>query len=161
LGREVRTIATVPATAGSDLHLTLDVELQAIATAALGENRGAVVALDPTNGEILALVSTPSFDPNLFVRGLDHKTYTDLRQSPSRPLFNRSLQGQYPPASTVKPIIGLAGLASLKMNHQQKVFCPGWYQLNGNGRLYRDWKEHGHGWTDFETAIRESCDIFY
>src|SRR5207302_11244506 len=97
-GREIRTMSLYPATNGSDLHLTLDLSLQEAATKALGENRGAVVALDPNNGEILALVSTPSFDPNQFVRGLDHTTYNTLRQAPARPLFNRAIQGQYPSA---------------------------------------------------------------
>ncbi len=161
LGREVRALSTIPATSGADLHLTIDVDLQQIATQALGENRGAIVVIDPNNGEILALASTPTFDPNQFVRGLDHKSYQALRLAPDRPLFNRAIQGQYPPASTVKPIVALAGLSTQKITTGQKVFDPGWYQLNGVGRLYRDWQEKGHGWTDLEKSIRESCDIYY
>jgi penicillin-binding protein 2 len=161
LGREVRAMSTIPANAGQDLHLTIDVNLQQIATEALGENRGAIVVIDPNNGEILALASTPSFDPNLFVRGLDQQSYQSLRQAADRPLFNRAIQGQYPPASTIKPIVALAGLSTQKINPQQKVFDPGWYQLNGAGRFYRDWQKEGHGWTDLEKSIRESCDIYY
>ncbi len=161
LGREVRSLATMPATAGTDLHLTIDIDLQRIATEALGENKGAVVVIDPNNGEVLALASTPSFDPNLFVRGLDNFTYNSLRNAPQRPLFNRAIQGQYPPGSTVKPIVALAGLSTEKVTPAQKVFDPGWYQLNGAGRFYRDWQEKGHGWTDLEKSIRESCDIYY
>lgn len=161
MGRAIRTIATHPATNGQDLHLTLDLALQATATQALGENRGAIVALDPNNGAILAMVSTPNFDPNLFVKGLDNQTYQTLRTTPSRPLFNRAIQGQYPPGSTVKPIVGLAGLETQKMLPQYKLFDEGFYQIKGNERLYRDWKRQGHGWTDFEKAMRESCDVYY
>lgn len=160
-GREVRVLASYPATNGTDLHLTIDLALQRAATKALGANRGAVVALDPRNGEILAIVSTPSFDPNLFVRGLDKETYNQLRQESGRPLFNRTIQGQYPPASTIKPIVGLAGLATQKINHQFSIFDPGFYQIKGAGRAYRDWQEKGHGWTDLEKSIRESCDVYY
>lgn len=110
LGREIRALYSHPCTAGQDLHLTLDLPLQQAAMAALGEERGAVIVMNPKNGEILAMVSAPSFDPNLFVKGLDNTTYQQLRQAPDRPLFNRAIQGQYPPASTVKPTVGLAGL---------------------------------------------------
>lgn len=161
LGREVRVMSTFPATGGSDLHLTLDIDLQRFVTNALGTNKGAVVVLVPETGEILAMVSTPSFDPNQFVRGLNSATYLALRQASDRPLFNRALQGQYPPASTIKPLVALAGLDTQTMQANQRVYDPGWYQLNGVGRLYRDWQKQGHGWTDLEKSIRESCDIYY
>jgi penicillin-binding protein 2 len=161
LGREIRPVATYPATPGSDLQLTLDVDLQMIATQALGENRGAIVALDPTNGEILALVSLPSYDPNTFVRGLNQSDYTHLMQASGRPLFNRTLQGLYPPASTIKPIVGMAGLVTNLIDSQTRIFDPGWFKLKNSTRQYRDWKEKGHGWTDLEASLRESCDIFY
>lgn len=161
LGREVRVISTYPAISGADLHLTLDLELQKAARKALGENRGAVIALDPNNGEILAFVSTPSFDPNLFVRGLDNASYEALARSPDRPLFNRIIQGQYPPASTVKPILALAGIETQQISPQQKIFCHGSFQLKGNSRVYNDMKRDGHGWTTVEKSIRESCDVFY
>lgn len=161
LGREVRALSTFPATAGTDLHLSIDIDLQIAIAKAMGENRGAVVAIDPKNGEILAMVSAPSFDPNHFVRGIDNASYNALRSAPSRPLFNRAIQGQYPPASTIKPIVGLAGVATGKVDINHKLFDPGFYQLGGQGRLYRDWVKHGHGWTDLEKSIRESCDIYY
>lgn len=161
LGREIRSVASYPATAGADLHLTLDVDLQEVATAALGENRGAIVALDPNNGEILALVSMPSYDPNAFVRGLNQATYSSLRDAAGRPLFNRTLQGLYPPASTIKPIVGMAGLVTNQINVETKIFDPGWFQLKNSSRQYRDWQKEGHGWTNLEKSLRESCDIFY
>lgn len=161
LGREIRAISTTPATAGNDLHLTLDIELQQIAAKILGENRGAIVALDPRNGAILALVSTPSYDPNIFVHGLNQSTYSALRDSPNRPLFNRTLQGLYPPASTVKPLLALAGLVTEQIDKETKIFDPGFFQIKNSTRLYRDWQKEGHGWTDLEKSIRESCDIFY
>ncbi|MFI4937257.1 MAG: penicillin-binding protein 2 [Candidatus Berkiellales bacterium] len=161
LGREVRVMATYPAINGVDLHLSLDLNLQMVAKEAMGENSGAVIALDPTNGEILAMVSQPTFDPNLFVRGIDKQSYQTLKDAPARPLFNRAIQGQYPPASTIKPIFALAGLETQKITLEQRIFDPGWYQLKGQDRLYRDWQKHGHGWTDLEKSIRESCDIYY
>lgn len=161
LGREIRALYTHPSIAGQDLHLTLDLPLQQAAMAAMGEERGAIIVINPKNGAILAMVSTPSFDPNLFVKGLDNTTYQQLRQAPDRPLFNRAIQGQYPPASTIKPTVALAGLMQGKISSQDRIFDPGWYQLNGAGRLYRDWVERGHGFTDLEKAIRESCDTYF
>lgn len=161
LGRSIRVVDTYPETPGTDLHLTLDMDLQETAARALGNNRGAVVAIDPRNGEILALLSAPSYDPNLFVRGLNHSAYHQLSQAPGRPLFNRTLQGLYPPASTIKPVIGMAGLVTEQITEETKIFDPGFFQLKHNIRLYRDWKKEGHGWTDLEKSLRESCDIFY
>ena len=161
LGREIRSVATYPAESGQDLHLTLDIDLQLLAFEILGENKGAIVALDPRNGEILALASTPSFDPNIFVRGINQSDYTALRDAPGRPLFNRTLQGLYPPASTIKPLLGLAGLVTEQIDNQSRIFDPGFFQLKNSSRLYRDWQKEGHGWTDLEKSIRESCDIFY
>lgn len=160
-GREVRTMNTIAAVAGEDIHLTLDADLQQQVTKILQGKKGAIIVVNPQNGEILSMVSMPSFDPNLFVRGLNQETYQLLRDAPERPLFNRTIQGQYPPASTIKPIVGLAGLTAQKVTLNQKVFDPGFYQLNGVGRHYRDWMHQGHGWTDFEKSIRESCDIYY
>jgi penicillin-binding protein 2 len=161
LGREVRVMSISPATAGQDLHLTLDMDLQEAATGFLTGRRGAIVALDPRNGEILAFVSAPSFDPNAFVQGLDAKTYQSLIQAPERPLYNRVIQGQYPPASTVKPLVALSALAAKRISPKDKIFDPGWYQLGGRGRQYRDWVKKGHGVTDMEKSIRESCDVYY
>lgn len=161
MGREIRTLYTHPCVAGKDLHLTIDLPLQQAALAALGEERGAIVVMNPLNGDILAMVSAPSFDPNLFVKGLDNATYQQLRQAPDRPLFNRAIQGQYPPASTIKPVVALAGLMQDKITPQDRIFDPGWYQLNGAGRHYRDWAKKGHGVTDLEKALRESCDTYF
>lgn len=161
LGREIRAVSTIPATAGNDLHLTLDADLQQIAHDMLGDNRGAIVALDPRNGAILALVSTPSYDPNVFVRGINQTAYSALRDAPSRPLFNRTLQGLYPPASTVKPLVGLAGLVTEQIEKDTTIFDPGFFQIKNSTRPYRDWQKEGHGWTNLEKSIRESCDVFY
>jgi penicillin-binding protein 2 len=161
LGREIRSVATYPAASGNDLHLTLDIDLQQIAYEILGDNRGAIVALDPKTGGILALASTPSYDPNTFVRGLNQAEYAALRDAPSRPLFNRPLQGLYPPASTVKPLLGLAGLITEQVTKDSRIFDPGYFQLKNSSRQYRDWQKEGHGWTDLEKSIRESCDIYY
>ncbi len=146
---------------GATLILNLDIQLQQIAAQEFGDNNGALVALDPRNGAVLALVSMPGYDPNLFVNGLDSKTYRQLSGSPERPLFNRALQGQYAPGSTVKPFIGLAGLELGTVNGQQELKCPGWYMLEGDDRRYRDWKKIGHGEVDLAQAIVESCDVYF
>ncbi len=161
LGREVRVISINPGTPGVDLNLTIDLNLQQAATGFLTDRHGAIVALDPQNGEILAFVSAPSFDPNSFVQGLDSKSYQALIQAPDRPLYNRVIQGQYPPASTVKPLVALSALAAKRVNPKDKIFDPGWYQIGGRGRQYRDWVKKGHGSTDLEKSIRESCDVYY
>ncbi len=161
LGRTIRTIKRVPAVAGENLYLTIDAHLQRVATEALGDHSGAVVAIDPENGDVLVDVSLPSFDPNLFVTGIDHKSYAALRDSPDRPLFNRAINGQYPPGSTLKPFIGLAGLANDKVRINTASFCPGWFSLPGDDHKYRDWKKWGHGRTTLEKAIVESCDVYF
>jgi len=161
MGREIRVLASYPATNGKDLHLTIDLPLQTLATSLMKNKRGAIVVIAPKSGEILALVSSPSFDPNPFVRGIDTQSYRRLQQTSERPLFNRAIQGQYPPASTIKPILGLAGLANKTINAEHKIFDPGYFQLQDSTRLYRDWKPQGHGWTNLNKAIRESCDTYF
>ncbi len=161
LGRVLRVIKENKSLPGQNLILTIDAQLQEEAEKALGENRGAVVALDPRTGDVLALASTPTYDSNLFVAGLDAKTYGELQQSLDQPLFNRALRGQYPPGSTIKPFIGLAGLEYNKIGTQNKTFCPGWYSLRGDTHRYRDWKRAGHGATDLRKAIAQSCDVFF
>ncbi len=161
LGRRIREAAHIAPTSGRNLHLALDARLQQVAEQALEGRRGAVVALDPDSGDVLAFVSTPSYDPNLFVTGIDARTFNELQNSPDRPLFNRALNGQYPPGSTVKPLIGLAGLESGKVRINTTTFCPGWYSLEGDSHRYRDWRELGHGPTDLEKAIVESCDVYF
>ncbi|MFT5720695.1 MAG: penicillin-binding protein 2 [Motiliproteus sp.] len=146
---------------GRDLILYLDLELQRAAEQALGDNRGAVVALDPNTGGVLALVSTPGYDPNAFVSGISNHDYQALRQDKDLPLFNRALRGRYPPASTIKPFLGLAAIDSGTIGLGHKVWDPGWYQLTKGGRFYRDWKRYGHGWVTLRDAIAESCDVFF
>ena len=146
---------------GQTLYLNLDSRLQLAAQQAFGEENGALVAIDPRSGAVLALVSMPSYDPNLFVNGLDSATYRALRDSPNRPLFNRALQGQYPPGSTIKPFMGLAGLELNVTEPQREVNCPGWYMLKNDDRRYRDWKKGGHGEVDLDRAIVESCDVYF
>ena len=159
-GRALRILARTPPQPGKNLYLNLDIRLQAAANKALGKRKGAIVAIEPKSGAILAMISKPSYDPNLFVNGIDPDTYSELRDSPSKPLFNRALRGQYPPGSTVKPFIGLAGLEyGFGKNHT--VFCPGWFSLQGDDHRYRDWKKWGHGTMDLEKAITQSCDVYF
>ena len=160
-GRILRVLERTLPTPGKNLFLNLDVRLQQVAEQALGEESGALVALDPRNGAVLALGSTPTYDPNLFVNGLDSKTFKELRDSPDRPLFNRALRGQYPPGSTIKPFLGLAGLELAEVRQSTALNCPGWYMQQGDPRRYRDWKKHGHGKTDLAKAIIESCDVYF
>ena len=159
-GRIIRTLDYTPPVPGKDLHLTLDIELQMIAKRALSGNRGAVVAMDPRTGDILAMYSNPSYDGNLFVHGISSKNYNKLLNSTDLPLINRSVQG-YPPASTVKPFLALTGLEEQVITPDSKVWDPGWYQLKGLPNKYRDWKKWGHGWVDLTKAIEQSCNIYF
>jgi len=159
-GRVLRVLKQRNPQPGKDLILTIDSRLQQLAEQTLGENRGAIVALNPNNGDVLAFVSTPTYDPNLFVMGIDKTSYARLQQS-DRPLFNRALRGQYPPGSTIKPFMGLAGLEYNKTDKNAKIFCPGWFSLRGDSHKYRDWKKTGHGHVNLNEAISESCDVFF
>ena len=160
-GRAVRVVSYTPSVPGSDLYLSIDVKLQAAAEQALGKSNGAVVAIDPSNGEVLALVSRPSYDPNLFVGGIDPDQYEKLQDDSSQPLFNRALRGQYPPGSTVKPFLGLAALNYHVINPFADLMCPGYFYLPSNPNPYRDWKAGGHGETNLVKAIAESCDVYF
>lgn len=161
-GRVLRILEDIAPEPGQDLQLHLDVDLQQTALASLGDRRGSVVALDVETGGILAMASTPSYDPNLFVTGISYANYRALNESLDLPLFNRSIQGQYPPGSTVKPMLGLAGLHSGDTTVHKTVYDPGFYQLKGEERLYRDWKRRGHGTrVDLMQAIKESCDTYF
>lgn len=160
-GRTLRVLSEKPPIPGNNLHLTIDSKLQKIAEQAFGELTGSVVAIDPRNGEVLAMVSMPTFDPNLFVNGISYKNYNGLRDSIHRPLFNRALSGQYPPGSTTKPFFGLAGLEERTVSRQSKVFCRGFYRLPNDERKYRDWKKQGHGHMDLKAAITQSCDVYF
>lgn len=159
-GRIVRTLDYTPPIPGKDLTLSLDIELQMIAKRALTGKRGAIVAMDPRSGEVLAMYSNPSYDGNLFVHGISSKSYNKLRNSKDSPFLNRSLRG-YPPASTVKPFLALTGLEEDIVTPDTKIWDPGWYQLEGLPNKYRDWKKWGHGWVDLTTAIEQSCNIYF
>ncbi len=160
-GRAIRTVSYTPSVPGSDLYLSIDTKLQAAAEQALGKSNGAIVAIDPNTGEVLALVSRPSYDPNLFVGGIDTDEYDKLQGDPSQPLFNRALRGQYPPGSTVKPFLGLAALNYHVINPFTDLMCPGYFYLPGNPNPYRDWRAGGHGETNMVKAIAESCDVYF
>lgn len=160
-GRRLRTLSLTPGESGQDLVLTLDSRLQRAARDALGDESGSIVAMDPRTGEVLAMVSTPAFDPNLFVNGISFKNYGALRDNPERPLFNRSIKGRYPPGSTVKPVMALAGLDAGIMKAEDRMFAGSYYQLANDPRKYRDWKKTGHGWVNMDTAIAQSCDVYF
>lgn len=161
LGRVIRILENQPPVPGKDIHLHIDAQLQAITTKAFGDKNGAAVAINPNTGGILALVSKPGYDPNLFVEGISSTAYNALQQSDDNPLFDRALRGQYPPGSTAKPFIGLAGLETNTITFNKKKFCPGFFQLPKHEHKYRDWKKHGHGLTDMEKSIEQSCDVYY
>jgi len=160
-GRTLRVLSETPPVQGNNLHLTIDSRLQKVAEEAFAGQSGAAVAIDPNNGEILALVSMPIFDPNLFVNGISFDNYHALRDSHRRPLFNRALSGQYPPGSTTKPFYGLLGLESAISTPEQRVYCIGYYKLPNEERRYRDWKKQGHGHMDLDGAITQSCDVYF
>ena len=146
---------------GANVYLSLDLDLQRLATEALRGKRGAIVALDPWSGEILALVSAPSFDPNLFAVGMTIAQYSDLRDNPDRPLFNRAVSGTYPPGSTIKPMLALAALETGATNLTRKSICMGYFTLPDSEHRYRDWKPGGHGAVDIHDAIEQSCDVYF
>lgn len=160
-GRAVRTLSIEAPTPGQDIVLELDLELQRKAAELLGEQRGSIILMDATTGGILSMTSTPSYDPNWFVNGISVKQYQSLLNSTQSPLLNRVTQGAYPPASTVKPQIGLLGLEDGTITEKTRIWDPGWFEIKGVDRRYRDWLAWGHGWVDVETAITESCDTFY
>lgn len=160
-GRVLRTLNIEPPIPGNDLTLSLDIDLQKTAQQALKGFRGAVVAMDPRDGGILAFYSNPSYDPNLFVHGISSKDYDPLIQSKDRPLINRATQGQYAPASTAKPFMGLLGLDAGVVTEHTKIRDPGFYQIPKVTRKYRDWTKYGHGDVDIYMSIERSCDIYY
>ena len=160
-GRVLRVLESQAPRSGRDLHLYLDIDLQQAAAAALGDNRGSVVAIDPRTGGVLAMVSSPTFDPNPFVGGIGVEEYSNLRDDPDHPLFNRAVRGQYPPGSTVKPFIGLGGLVMGTATFSQSKYCPGSYQLPGHSHKYRDWRRGGHGTVGMKQAIVQSCDVYF
>jgi penicillin-binding protein 2 len=160
-GRAVRTLSRTQPTSGNNLKLALDIRLQQAAETAFGAHRGALVALDPSTGEVLAFVSKPGFDPNLFVDGIDPASWDALNDSPDKPLLNRPLRGAYPPGSTIKPFLALSALTSGKRTAAQVIFDPGFYQIAGSTHRFRDDKPEGHGYVDMTKSIIVSCDTYY
>jgi penicillin-binding protein 2 len=159
-GRALRTVGRVPAVPGADLRLSIDLDLQKAMVAAFGEMEGSAVAVDPRTGEVLAMVSLPSFDPNLFVNGISHADYKALTENPSRPQFNRNVLGGGAPGSTVKPMVALAGLDSGLRTPEDEVFSTGEFHIPGQRRGYRD-AHGGAGWTDLRDSIAESVNFYY
>ena len=160
-GRVMRVLRHTDAIAGKSIVLSLDIKLQEAAEEALGDRRGSIIALDPKTGEVLAMVSKPSFDPNLFVTGISSRDYSGLRDSIDKPLFNRALRGLYAPGSTIKPEVAIAGLDSGVISASTRVFDPGYFQLPNVDHKYRNWNHSGDGWVDLNAAIMRSNDTYF
>lgn len=160
-GKTQETVSEQAPIGGQDLFLGLDINLQTKAEQLLNGERGAIVAIDPSNGEVLALASVPMFDPNLFINGISRKDYTALNEDPDRPLFNRVLQGTYPPGSTIKPMVGVAGLKDGAITPGKRVYDPGFFRLSGQKHVFRCWNKRGHGSVDLKYAIAQSCDTYF
>ena len=160
-GRIVDTKIITPSVAGLDIYLNIDIELQLKAESLLGDSRGVIALINVRDGSILSLVSTPSFDPNWFVNGISIERYSALSNNQNLPLFDRSIKGLYPPGSTIKPMVALAGLELNNITVKHSTFCPGYYKLNNYSRKFNDWKRSGHGQMDVIEAIAQSCDVFF
>ncbi len=160
-GRTIQTLSRQAPISGDKITLTLDSRLQTRIHHALHGKEGAVAVLDVTNGDVLALVSTPSYNPNQFVHGMTHKEYDTLVNAPKKPLFHRAIRGLYPPASTIKPFVALAGVEKGIVDEHTTVYDPGWYRLPGVSHLYRDWKRGGHGVVNLKRALTVSCDTYF
>ncbi len=158
-GREMQVIAARPPRPGSNLILTLDLHLQQLAERLLEQHTGSIIALDPRSGQILALASSPAFDPNIFAMRLSTADWTALTSSPKYPLHNRALQGQYPPGSIFKIVVALAALEEGVITSRTTKFCPGHYVYGR--RTYRDWKRGGHGLVNLRQALTQSCDVYF
>ena len=161
LGDQVGQLRSRAPRAGHDLRLTLDIELQRVAEEAMAGRRGAVVALDPSSGDVLVFASLPGFDPNGFARGISRRDYLALTEDPDQPLFNRVLSGTYPPGSTIKPFMALAGLEYDVVAPENTVYCPGHFSLPNSRHRFRDWKRQGHGTVDMHNAVMQSCDVYF
>lgn len=160
-GRAIRMLSRTPPESGNTLVLSIDAKLQEIAEQAFGNYRGALVAIDPNNGEVLAFISKPGYDPSLFIDGIDTQSWDELNNSPDVPLNNRALRGQYPPGSTIKPFMALAGLYYNTRSPSYTISDPGYFNLPGSSHQYRDWKQGGHGTVDMFKSIVVSCDTYY
>jgi penicillin-binding protein 2 len=162
-GRIVRILQYTPPVPGEDLHLSIDVKLQKAAEDALGDYEGSVIAINPKNGEVLAFVSNPRYDPNPFVTGISQKDYSVLREDPARPLYNRALRGLYPAGSTVKPFYGIELLDGGYTTERETIYDNGFFHLPGSSHVFKDWNYYkgGHGTTNLRKAIVESCDVYF
>lgn len=167
-GRRVETLGRGPVelqrkepVAGNDLYLTIDQRVQQVAEESLRGQRASAVAIDPANGDVIAFVSTPAFDPNLFARGLSRKEYLGLTEDPRRPMYDRALRGTYPPGSTVKPLMAMAALEAGVIAPHETRFCRGAWRMPGVSRPWRDWKREGHGTVDLKKALATSCDVYF
>lgn len=160
-GRIIRVLERTPPEPGKNIYLTLDLSLQTVALSLMQGRKGSIVAMNPDNGDILALVSSPAYDPNPFVNGIDSKSYKVLLSSRDTPLINRALSGKYPPGSTIKPFLAIAALMFGVRDVDEKTWCKGWYTLKGQDHRYRDWKKGGHGHVDLNYAIMQSCDVYF
>jgi penicillin-binding protein 2 len=161
VGGEKPDLRVVRPVAGHDLELSLDIELQEAAEQAMADRRGAVVALDPWSGDLLVLASMPTYDPNKFARGISAPEYRALTGDLDQPLFDRALRGTYPPGSTIKPLMALAGLEAGVIAPDDTRFCRGYFTLPNSSHRYRDWKKGGHGTVDMKEAIMTSCDVYF
>ncbi len=160
-GRAVRLLSRTSPVSGNTLVLSIDAKLQEVAEEAFGDYRGALVAIDPATGEVLAFVSRPGYDPTLFIDGIDPQSWDELNNSPDHPLNNRALRGQYPSGSTIKPFMALAGLNYNIRSPSRSISDPGFFTLPGSSHQYRDWKAGGHGTVDLFKSIVVSCDTYY
>ena len=160
-GRIVDTKIIMPSIAGQDIYLNIDIDLQLKAESLLGDSRGVIALINVKDGPILSLVSTPSYNPNWFVNGISVERYNELSNNEDLPLFDRSIKGLYPPGSTIKPMVALAGLELNNITIKDSTFCPGYYKLNNYSRKFNDWKRTGHGKVDVIEAIAQSCDVFF
>ncbi|QTS83883.1 penicillin-binding protein 2 [Coxiella endosymbiont of Amblyomma nuttalli] len=160
-GRIVRILKEIPPSAGDNIYLTIDSNLQAEAKRVLGDENGAIVVMTPNTGQILALVTKPSFNPNPFVSGLSVQAYQRLLHSPLHPLYNRAIRGQFASGSTIKPFLAVFGLDEGIVTHQYQIYDPGWFQLPNTKHIYHDWQPTGHGWVNIVKAIAVSCDVYF
>jgi penicillin-binding protein 2 len=160
-GRVIDTQIIQVAENGKDLYLSIDLDLQRKAESLLEGKRGSIVVVDVQNGEVLTLVSTPTYNPNWFVNGISHKNYQILQTSKDIPQLNRAIQGLYPPGSTIKPMVALAGLEEGLITNHSKTYCPGYYKLPNVKRKFNDWKRSGHGMVNVKDSIAQSCDVFF
>jgi penicillin-binding protein 2 len=158
-GRVVQVLKTVDPVSGHNLHLTLDLGLQQLAEELLDGQNGAVVALDPANGDVLVMASHPGFDQNVFIGGISSRNWQALMEDPGRPMINKAIQAEYPPASTYKTLTAIAGLEEKQIDSQTTTFCPGFYMFRG--RRYHCWRKHGHGRLNVVDALTQSCDVFF